>query len=258
METTEHQQRVISQFTLQAKPFAEHQAHSQRESFESIRDLAALTGVERVVDCCCGPGLVSCYLADYAQEVVGVDLTQAMIDQARASAAEKGLDRVSFQTGNAAALPFADGEFDVAVSRYAFHHLENPEAAFREMVRVTRPGGRIIVADVALPLAKRARYDAFEKRRDPSHTQALTLEELFYLGERAGLGEVTIRTYGVPMTVDSLIDSSFPDPADRTVLREMMQADVGVDELGFNARLEDGVCLLTFPIAVLAWTRPGV
>lgn len=179
-----------------------------------------------------------------------------MVDQARSAAAAKSLAHVSFQTGNASALPFAEGEFDTAVSRYAFHHLENPEAAFREMVRVTRLGGRIVVADVAIPLAKRERYDAFEKRRDPSHAKALTLEELFYLGERAGLGEVTIRTFGVPMTVDSLVDSSFPDPADREVLKQMMAADVGVDAMGFHARREDGVCLLTFPIAVLAWTRP--
>jgi len=60
----------------------------------------------------------------------------------------------------------------------------------------------------------------------------------------------------VPMTVDSLVDSSFPDPADREVLKQMMAADVGVDAMGFNARREDGLCLLTFPIAVLAWTRP--
>lgn len=258
METVEHQQRVISQFTLQAKPFAEHQAHSQRESFEHLRDLAALTGAERVLDCACGPGLVSCYLADYAREVVGVDLTQAMVDQGRAAAASRGLANVSFQTGSATELPFDDGEFDVTVSRYAFHHLENPEAAFREMVRVTRPGGRIVVADAVPPVVKRARYDAFEKRRDPSHTQALTLEELYFFGERAALGEVVIRSFGVPMTVDSLVDSSFPDPADRTVLREMMKADVGRDEMGFNARIEDGQCLLTFPIAVLGWTKPVV
>lgn len=255
METVEHQQRIISQFTLQAKPFAEHQAHSQRESFESLRDLAELSGSERVLDCGCGPGLVSCYLADYAREVVGVDLTQAMVDQARAGAASRALANVSFETGNVTALPFEDGEFDVTVSRYAFHHLENPEIAFREMVRVTRPGGRIVVADAAPPTVKRASYDAFEKRRDPSHTSALTLEELFFFGERAGLGEVVIRSFGVPMTLDSLVDSSFPDPSDREVLRQMMTADVGVDAMSFNARIEGGVCLLTFPIAVLSWTK---
>jgi len=255
METVEHQQRVISQFTLQARPFAEHQAHSQRESFETLRVLAELSGRERVLDCGCGPGLVSCYLADYAHQVVGVDLTQAMVDQAGAAAASRGLANTSFQTGNVTALPFEDGEFDVTVSRYAFHHLENPEIAFREMLRVTRPGGRIVVADAAPPTAKRANYDAFEKRRDPSHTSALTLEELYFLGERAGLGEVVIRSFGVPMTLDSLIDASFPEPADRIVLRELIQADVDVDALSFNARVEDGVHLITFPIAALTWRK---
>ncbi len=257
METLSHQAEVIRQFTLQAKPFASHQAHSAQASLDSLRDLAGLDGTQRVLDAGCGPGLVSCYVSAYAGEVVGLDLTEAMIAQARAAADEKALDNVQFVSGNIAAMPFADGVFDATVSRYVFHHLNEPADAFAEMARVTRSGGRIVVADATPPAAKRAAYDTFEIMRDPSHTSALTIEELLAMGERFRLGDATIRRFGVRMELDSLLDASFPDPGRREALVQMMHEDFERDAMGFSARDEGGRCYLTFPVTAIGWTKPS-
>lgn len=254
MESSSHQNEVVRQFTLQATPFAQHQAHSVPESFAVIRAMAGLDGTQRVLDAGCGPGLVSAALASHCREIVGVDVTPAMIEEARDCARTRGLENVRFVTAHIGRLPFDDGEFDATVTRYVFHHLEDPFEAFREMVRVTRPGGRIVVCDASPVASRREAYDAFEKKRDPSHSRALTLEELVSLGERLHLNEVQVKRFGLPAEAESLIASSFPD-GERAELLELLRADVERNACGLAARVEDGKCFITFPIAVLGWRK---
>lgn len=253
MNSETHQAEIIRQFTLQAVPFARHQAHSVQESFDVIRDAARLDGTQSVLDAGSGPGLVCCALAPHCREITGVDVTRAMIDEAGRRAGEAGLKNTRFIEGDIAALPFQDGAFDAAVSRYVFHHLENPLAVLREMARVTRPGGRVVICDASPAAACRENYDRFEKLRDASHTSALTLEELIALGEAAYLGEASIRRFGLPMELGSLVDSSFPEGA-RDELRAMIRKDIGRDAYGFAAREECGKLFITFPITVVGWT----
>jgi SAM-dependent methyltransferase len=85
--------------------------------------------------------------------------------------------------GDAAAMPFEDGAFDVAMSRFAFHHLEDPEAVAREMARVVRPGGHLAIIDM---VDGGDRHNELERLRDPSHTTALPEEQLVSLLEDAG------------------------------------------------------------------------
>ncbi|GAT31889.1 methyltransferase domain-containing protein [Terrimicrobium sacchariphilum] len=254
MNSDTHQAEIIRQFTLQAVPFARHQAHSALESFDFIRDIARLDGTQYVLDAGCGPGLVCCALAPHCREITGVDVTKAMIDEAGRRAEEAGLENTRFVEGDMAALPFADETFDVAVSRYVFHHLENPLVVLREMARVTRPGGRIVICDASPAAACRENYDRFEKLRDASHTSALTLEEFVALGEAVDLGEASIRRFGLPMELDSLIDSSFPS-GERDELRAIIRGDIGRNACGFSAREVGERLCITFPITVAGWTR---
>lgn len=254
MNSDTHQAEIIRQFTLQAVPFARHQAHSVQESFDFIREAARLDGTQSVLDAGCGPGLVCCALAPHCREITGVDVTRAMVGEAARRAAEDGLKNTRFIEGDIAALPFGDGAFDAAVSRYVFHHLENPLTVLQEMARVTRPGGRIVICDASPAAACRDNYDRFEKLRDASHTSALTLEELVALGEAVDLGEASLCRFGLPMELDSLVDSSFP-AGERDELRSIIRKDVSRNAYGFSAREEGGRLFITFPITVAGWTK---
>ncbi len=141
-----------------------------------------------VLDVAGGSGRLGRYLAERAAFAVIVDLTPEMLATGAASAAEDGARNVLFAEGDATGLPFPDAQFDVVVNRFAFHHLDDPGLAAREMVRVCRPGGVVAVIDMAAgdggPAARR---DELERLRDPSHTRALAPDELLGLMREAGV-----------------------------------------------------------------------
>ena len=248
MEDRQHLDSIVDQFSRQAIPFARIAAHM--DAVELLLDMSAVGSGDSVLDVACGPGLVACAFAPRAAHVTGIDITAAMIEQARLRQREQGLPNLSFQVGNAVPLPFADDTFSVVVTRYSFHHFQEPGQALAEMIRVCRPGGRVLVADVAVRPECSAAYDHLEILRDPSHTHALTVTEFEQLFVRSGLARCQCVGYPVHIRLEEQIAASFPRPGDDAVIRQMVTQDMGVDALGVNARRENGHVLYTVPIAV--------
>jgi SAM-dependent methyltransferase len=104
-----------------------------------------------VLDVGCGPGSDTLTLAELVGPggiVHGIDHDEAMVEEAERRAAAAGLSgRVEHRRGDAYALPFGDAAFDAVRSERLFLHLDRPEAATAEMVRVTKPGGRVVIVD---------------------------------------------------------------------------------------------------------------
>jgi SAM-dependent methyltransferase len=106
---------------------------------------------ECVVDVGCGAGLDSLIAARMVGprgSVVGVDMTPQMLDRARRSAGEAGLDNVEFRHGVAEALPVPDAWADVVVSNGVLNLFPDKLAGLGEMARVLKPGGRLQVGDI--------------------------------------------------------------------------------------------------------------
>ena len=126
---------------------------------ERMLDAATWTGAEQVLDVGCGPGLSLIAAAKRLTtgRVVGIDKWVVIHgerhnskDITLANARIEGvIDRVDVRDGDAAAIPFADATFDVVVSSFVFHHLPRDvqSKALREIARVTKPGGRILITD---------------------------------------------------------------------------------------------------------------
>jgi ubiquinone/menaquinone biosynthesis C-methylase UbiE len=102
-----------------------------------------LAGAGVIADVGCGPGHIARFLAAHGADVLGVDVSPAMIDIARARAPE-----LAFGVGSMLALPATDGEWTAAVALYSIIHLTEGERAraFRELARAIRPGGLLLVA----------------------------------------------------------------------------------------------------------------
>lgn len=250
----EHQQTIIEQFSLQAIPFAALPGHSN--SISLLIELCGPTAAGNVLDVACGPGLVACEFARVARSVTGIDLTPAMLTAARERQRAAGLNNMEWLEGAAFPLTFADHSFDAVLTRYSFHHFIEPALVLSEMVRVTRPGGRVLVADVAMPASKVDAYDRLERLRDPSHVHALEIGEFAQLFRDANLEHVTSSTYEVELELEEQLRASFPKAGDADRIREMCRADVGHDRLGIRCRVDcHGVLRYSVPILVLAGTR---
>jgi ubiquinone/menaquinone biosynthesis C-methylase UbiE len=110
------------------------------------------------LDCGCGPGHLAIHLARYAPglKVWALDVSPDMVRETSANTATTGLTgRVVPTEGDMRALPFPDDSFDLVTSIFAFHHLPNPGAALREMRRVLKPGGALMVRDFIRPASER-------------------------------------------------------------------------------------------------------
>lgn len=253
----EHNQRILDQFTRQAVPFATAPSHSTEESLRILIDTVRVTPADNVLDVACGPGIISCALAAVAREVTGFDLVPAMLDEARKRQNSMRLKNLEWKLGDAGRLPFGDATFDLVVSRYSFHHLLDPGAVLGEMARVCRPGGRVAVADVTPEEEKTKAYDELEITRDPSHTHALSFDQLKALGSQQGLRLSNTGSYRLDNSVESLLAASFPPPGNADRFRCMVRDDIGIDRLSISAYLKDGELRFSFPTSVVVWTKPA-
>ncbi|MGI4879733.1 MAG: methyltransferase domain-containing protein [Janthinobacterium lividum] len=252
MTMTAHDRRIIDQFTRWAKPFADLPIHAEAGSMaRTIAACAVSTDVD-VLDVACGPGILACALAEHARHVTGIDITPAMIAQARNRQVSTGLDNLAWHIGDATVLPFEDSCFDRVTTRYSFHHMPDPAAVLAEMKRVCRPDGRIVVIDATPSPETRSAYDVMERLRDPSHASALTLDQLRRIGAEAGLRELLVDSYQLEARLDTLADAG-----DMPTLFAMFDADIlgGTDSIGVGAwRADDGI-RFRFPVSIVAWER---
>jgi len=246
----EHDTIVINQFSRQAIPFAKLPGHL--DSIEMLIEMSELTKVDVVLDVACGPGLVACEFAKIAQHVTGIDLTENMINQAKNRQKAFGLANLSWDIGTAYPLPYSSDSFSVVVTRYSFHHYLNPKDVLKEMMRVCKPKGMILIADVALPVNKVYAYNTMEKLRDPSHTKALSREEWKQLLTASGLHNLRHANYKVAMELETQLKASFPNPGDDEKIREIFRNDTNTNSLGMNAQWLNGEIHFSYPISIYA------
>jgi SAM-dependent methyltransferase len=136
------------------------------------RLLGPFSGSELVLDSGCGAGALALALAPRVGEVVGVDVRDDYLEAARAQAPPNA----RFEHGEATALEFEYGTFDIAGCLRLLHHVRRPELAVSELARVTRPGGRVFVADQlgSIDPLRSLAQDRFERLRDPTHQRLLS------------------------------------------------------------------------------------
>ena len=181
-----------------------------------------------------------------------------MLAQARGLAAARNLKNTEWYQGDVYRLPFEAASFDIVSCRFAFHHFETPAHALAEMVRVCRPGGRIVLCDAVASdnAAKAAAFNRMERHRDPSTVAFRPLAFLYQLFADAGQPAPSSKTYQVPVERERLIAMSFPVGDDREQLRGMIDASVDGDSMGLASRREGDTVWFSYPAVILVAVKP--
>lgn len=238
-----HLDKIRERFTATADVFAQSVRANRMELASDLADLATagLSNLPeaRGVDVACGPGTFTRPLARRVARAVGVDLTPAMVEKARAEAARDGITNIEFVCANIYELPFANGSADIVSCGYAVHHLTDPARALDEMARILRPGGRIAIVDIVLPDGcDAAIHNEVERVRDPSHAHTLSAADFHALFDATGLRLHSENFRDYWQDFDGWMKNAGSVTGDSTHLqvRAMLESSMNHDTSGFHPR----------------------
>jgi ubiquinone/menaquinone biosynthesis C-methylase UbiE len=221
------------------------------------------TGPLKVLDVAAGTMIFARSIMSHMKEIqepcemVALDATDAMLKQGVGAAEAEGIDSIVTMLGDAAALPFPDNHFDLVVSRLAVHHFSYPEGQrgiMKEMARVAKVGGHVVVVDLAAPNdeGEAAEMNRLENLRDPTHTTALSCQGICSLLQESGGLVVVNSSQGgqvLPqivnlMDLEAWMSATGTADAAQAVIREAVQADLeqgtGKSGMGPLSRDDEG------------------
>ena len=142
-----HNDTVKQSFKKQAEKFASYHMSKAEYTDYLLRRIAA-TGEEHALEVAAGTCICGRALAPFVKDITCLDLTEEMLAQGKKLAEESGIKNIAFQTGNAEKLPYEAETFDLVITRLSLHHFTDPEKPFREMQRVLKKGGKLILWDM--------------------------------------------------------------------------------------------------------------
>jgi len=229
-----------ARFAATASQIAELEAGRRLPLRERLRAFAELRGDERVLDAGTGTGGLAFAIAPLVREVVAVDRVPELLDEGRRRGEE--FPNVTFVEGDVTRLELPGGSFDLAASVRTLHHVRRPELAVAELARVTRSGGRVLVADQLAsgdPVAA-VELNRFERARDPSHERALADIDLRHLFESNSLILRRAEFVREQRQLEPYLDLAGCQGERRAVARSLAPGDSYTAELGWYLLVKPG------------------
>ena len=227
MTPTDASDSARRQFGPAAAAYAASTYHAAGPDLAALVDAAHPTAADRALDIGCGAGHTALALAPLVRDVVACDVTDAMLDQARDLARDRGAANISFLAADAASLPLDDDAFDLVACRVAAHHFHDVRSAVAEMARVLAPGGRLLIIDSytpADPPETDAILDRIERLRDASHVRDYLLEEWEAMLAEVGLTTEFLGFWNMRMPFDDWTGRMHTPPANVAALKHTMDA----------------------------------
>jgi ubiquinone/menaquinone biosynthesis C-methylase UbiE len=221
-------------------------------------DNAAL---DPALDVATGAGHTAAHLAARGLRVTAADLAPGMLEQTAQLAASRGLE-VRTALHAAEELPYPDGAFGLVTCRVAAHHFSSVPSFLREVFRVLRPGGRLLVIDGAAPDGAPEAEEwihRVEKLRDPSHGRFLTPSAWRAAAETAGFAVEKCGT--APFKQPDLewyFRTADTSPENRAAVLDLVDNAPGEARRAFGITREEGKTVWWWPRLTLLARRPEV
>lgn len=234
--------QIQQAFTQQAAEFeSKHMNFSKQDYLYSVVQKIVPSKTDAVLEVAAGTCACGRAIAPYAGNVVCLDMTPAMLSVGKSEAAKNHLDNMTFVLGDAAELPFLNGSFDIILSRLAFHHFPDVKQPFAEMVRVLKPGGKLVLIDMeAAEEPLRETEDGIEKMRDPSHVRNLSENEMLALYRDSGLSVSCCEVTKMPVVLQSWLEHTKTPPEIQAQIKEKMLDEInGGNKTGLTPYARD-------------------
>jgi SAM-dependent methyltransferase len=234
--------RVRDAFGRTAAAYVTSQRHAAGADLARLVELAAPRPDDLALDISTGGGHTALALAPHVAHETASDLTPAMLAAARSHILGRGVTNVAFVVADAERLPFLDESFDLVTVRIAPHHYADVRAAAREIHRVLRAGGRLMLIDNIAPEdpAGDAAVNRWDAWRDPSHVREYTVSEwrtfLADAGLRIEVVELARKTYDFAEWVERM---RMPE-GERAMLEADMLAAPAEVRQAFEVTAHDG------------------
>lgn len=189
-------ENVKRNFGLHAEEFVISESHEKGPDLPFIIDWLQPESHWIVLDVATGGGHVAKMLSPHVKQVVAVDITYAMLQAAAKHLRNSGATNVLLMEADAEHLPFLDVSFDAVTCRIAAHHFPDPLQFVKEVARVLKPGGKLILTDNVSPenVSYADFINAVEKLRDTSHVRYARVSEWEEWMQDAGLTILHQRT----------------------------------------------------------------
>ncbi|MRW91613.1 methyltransferase domain-containing protein [Duganella sp. FT80W] len=217
---------VAQQFGNTASAYLTSTVHAQGADLVALREIAAALPKRPVVlDLGCGAGHASFAVAPVAESVTAYDLSPQMLEVVADAALARGHANLGTQQGNVTSLPYPDGIFCMVITRFSAHHWQDVPAALREIRRVLKPKGIVVIIDITAPETPLhdTTLQAVELLRDGSHVRDYRPSEWTRMLNEAGFHSERLNDWKLEMKFDEWTER-MRTPAERvTAIRSLLR-----------------------------------
>ena len=233
-------------FTIQAPNFESKTVNFSKEEYLNYTiSRVAPNGQDSVLEVAAGTCACGRSFAPLVQGVVCLDATPSMLQIGKREAERSRLNNMTFVKGYAEELPFLNDSFSIVFSRLAFHHFTDADTVFSEMVRVLKPGGKLVMIDMeAADEPLRKTEDEIETLRDPSHVRNMSKNEMLELFASHSLQIEQCETTEIQQKLNSwLALTGTPEPIREEITERMESELAGEEKTGFFPYVgNEGIC----------------
>jgi ubiquinone/menaquinone biosynthesis C-methylase UbiE len=239
--TEDIKRRVREQFAAAGDAYVKSVGHATGNDLQRMIEVTAPQQDEILLDIATGGGHVARVFAPHVLHAIVSDLTPEILSHAERYLRETGIANFEVLVADAEAIPLPDASVDIVTCRIAPHHFPNPHRFVEESARVLRRGGRFVLIDSTVePGEPGVFFNAFEKKRDPSHVRSLTIDEWLELIDASGLTVNFYESFHKRHDFSDWTSRSLMTSEDRDDLERMMLDAAESVRATHKVEIEDG------------------
>ncbi len=236
-------EKIQKSFTFQSKNFETKEMNFSKEEYLNyVVSCIKPSSSDSVLEAAAGTCACGRYLTQFVKSVTCLDITAAMLEVGKNEALKSGINNINFVNGNIEDMPFPDNSFDIVISRLAFHHFTDINMPFKEMVRVLKPNGKLVLIDMeAAEESLRNIEDEIETLRDPSHVKNLSKSEILRLFYENEIEIVKCESTKIPVSLYEWMKLTGTPAKIQNEIKKKITEDINLGlKTGFCPYVENG------------------